>query len=135
MKHEAVCQCGALRLEAKSDPDFVVVCNCVQCQRRTGSSFGVGVYFRNDAVSVEGNPSDWTREAPAGGWLTNHFCPTCGTNLFWSLGMRPDHVGVALGCLTTPAPEPSRVIWTSEKHDWVTFPAHWPHYDEATPPG
>ena len=134
MKHEAVCQCGALRVEADSDPDFVVACNCVQCQRRTGAPFGVGAYFPKSAIAIDGDYSDWGRTTAAGRRLTNHFCPTCGTNVFWSLDMRPDHLGVALGCLTTSVSEPARAIWTSEKHAWVTFPEHWPHYEGASPP-
>jgi len=48
--------------------------------------------------------------------------------------MRPDHVGVALGCLSTAVVEPARVIWLKEKLAWVTFPEHWPRFDEASPP-
>ena len=132
-KHRARCQCGALTIDTASDPDFVVLCNCLACQRRTGAPFGVGAYFRKTEAVTSGTPQVWTRTAESGRALQNHFCPQCGTTVYWTLEMRPDHIGVALGCLEGPIPEPVRAIWAQHKHPWVTFPAHWDVYDKATP--
>lgn len=133
MTHRAACQCGQLLLESAADPDVVILCNCRACQRRSGSPFGVGAYFPRDAVTVSGAHRNWSRTAESGRGLTNHFCPECGTTVFWSLEMRPGQFGVPAGCLSTPAPEPMRAIWTEEKHGWVTFPAHWPSFRKAAP--
>jgi hypothetical protein len=133
VKHQASCQCGALQVEADRDPDVVVACNCRACQRRGGAPFGVGAYFRKSAVTIGGDQRTWSRVGEAGRKLTNHFCPQCGTTVFWTLDLRPDHVGVALGCLATPVAEPARAIWLNEKHDWVRFPEHWPHYGKGVP--
>jgi hypothetical protein len=48
MTRTAHCCCGALRVEASADPDAVVACHCGECQRRTGSVFGVGAYFKRE---------------------------------------------------------------------------------------
>ena len=133
MEHRAACQCGELVLQAIAEPDFVVACNCQACQRRTGAPFGVGAYFQKQHVSILGTARTWARIAPSGRELVNHFCANCGTNVYWSLEMRPDHLGVALGCITPTVAEPSRAIWTEEKHSWVQFPQHWPQYEKATP--
>ena len=106
MKHTAHCQCGKLTVESRSDPDFVVVCNCVQCQRRSGSAFALGAFFRKEDMTVPGDLKEWSRPGRSGLPLTNHFCPECGTNVFWAPQMRPDHYGVAVGCLTAPVAEP-----------------------------
>jgi hypothetical protein len=37
---EAACHCGQLRLEVEGDPFSVSICNCLACQRRSGSAFG-----------------------------------------------------------------------------------------------
>lgn len=132
-EHRATCQCGALAVSASADPDAVVACNCVQCQKRTGAPFGVGGYFRKDVLTITGTASTWGRVAPTGRALVNHFCPTCGTALYWTLEMRPDHIGVALGAFDTPPLVPERAIWTTEKHGWVEFPADMPAYDHGTP--
>jgi len=132
-KHNASCQCGSLVLEAISDPDFVVACNCRACQKRSGSPFGVGAYFRKDAVTVSGEQQSWQRVAESGRRLENAFCPNCGTTLFWNLEMRPDHIGVPVGQFDTQLPPPIRAIWTDEKHDWVTFPEDWPTFPKGSP--
>ena len=131
--HVATCQCKALSAEFDADPDFVIVCNCQACQKRTGAVFGTGAYFRRSTMTVTGETHTWSRTADTGRGLENHFCPTCGTNLFWTLEMRPDHIGVAVGCVDTKLPEPARAIWTEEKHNWVRFPDDWPTFPRGTP--
>src|SRR5215471_7461464 len=42
MTRMARCRCGALHAEVSGDPIRVIVCHCDECQRRTGSVFGVG---------------------------------------------------------------------------------------------
>ena len=129
--NRAVCQCNSLIVGTETEPDFVVLCNCKACQRRTGAPFGVGAYFRKTDLTLSGKPNIWARQADSGRNLENHFCPTCGTNLYWTLDMRPDHIGVAIGTFEKPLPEPVRAIWAEEKHDWVTFPDHWPVFDKT----
>ena len=126
MTHRARCQCGALSLIGEEPPDFSVVCCCSACQLRTGSAFGVGAYFRKATVKSSGPSRTWTRQADSGRRLTNYFCPTCGTTLFWVFDMRPDHLGVAVGCLEEPIEEPLRAVWTEGAADWLRFPDHWP---------
>ena len=41
----ATCQCGEATATALKAPDFVIACNCIACQRRTGGPIGVGGYF------------------------------------------------------------------------------------------
>ena len=132
-KHHAECQCGQLTVDASADPDFSVVCNCRACQKRTGSPFGTGAYFRRADLAIGGESRAWSRRVEAGRVVTSHFCPKCGTSLYWTLDLRPDHMGVAYGCLDRPLPDPVRAIWTSEKHDWVLFPEAWPQYEGGSP--
>lgn len=124
-EHRASCQCGDFQLVSTLDPDFVIVCNCTACQKRTGSAFGVGAYFRRSHLTITGESREWARLGDGGRILDYHFCPNCGTTLYWGLVLSPGHVGVALGALDTPPPRPDRAIWTEEQHDWVHFPADW----------
>ena len=132
-EHRARCQCGGLRVHASADPDVVVACNCQACQHRTGAAFGVGAYFRKDVVTISGSASIWARTAETGRALQHHFCPTCGTTVYWTLEMRPDHIGVGTGAFEGPPPTPDRAIWTDEKHDWMIFPSDMPDFPKATP--
>ncbi len=131
--HLASCQCGQLAAQFEGDPDFVIVCNCRACQKRTGAPFGTGAYFLKRNMSTTGPSKSWKRTADSGRALENFFCPNCGTNIYWTLEMRPDHVGVAFGSFETELPDPVRVIWTEEQHDWITFPDALPHFPKGTP--
>lgn len=110
----------------------MIVCNCMACQKRTGSPFGTGLYFRKELVTVRGSHKNWTRSADSGNSLTNHFCPDCGTNLFWSLDLRPGHYGVAFGAFDTPRPAPTRVVWAEQQLGWVHFPDDWEVFQKGS---
>ncbi len=43
--HEGGCLCGSIRYTVSGDPFIAVACHCKQCQLRTGSAFGMGVFF------------------------------------------------------------------------------------------
>ncbi len=132
--HHAACSCGQLRVTAVGDPDLVIACNCLACQRRTGSPFGVGAYFRKDALSAEGAEKFFSRVADSGLNVTIRFCPHCGTNVYWTADLRPDHYGVAVGCFAEPGfVAPARVVWSESKHSWVTFPEGVPAFAQAAP--
>ena len=59
----AACSCGQLRLSAEGEPIRVSVCQCLACQRRTGSAFGVQAGFDAEQVTTEGT-SRHTRRSP-----------------------------------------------------------------------
>ena len=54
MRVEGSCHCGAVRFEAEADPGDVSLCHCADCQRRSGSPFGVLAYYPGDAVKITG---------------------------------------------------------------------------------
>jgi hypothetical protein len=39
------CACGQLRVTCKGDPVMVSQCHCLDCQKRTGSTYGIGSFF------------------------------------------------------------------------------------------
>ena len=49
-KHEGGCACGQVRYVVAGEPELAAVCHCEYCQQRTGSAFGVLVYFKNENV-------------------------------------------------------------------------------------
>ena len=131
--HQASCQCGSLVIAAQGEPDFVIACNCRACQKRTGAPLGTAAYFRRDALTHGGDRTGWSRKADTGREVETFFCPTCGTSVYWTLEMRPDHIGVALGAFDTELRRPDRAIWTEEQHDWLHFAAAMPTFPKGTP--
>ena len=61
MTRTATCACGQLRVTAEREPERVLACNCRECQRRTGSVFGVSAYFAAAAVGIEGTSRSFKR--------------------------------------------------------------------------
>ena len=132
--HQATCQCGQLRVNTDGDPDIVMACSCLACQRRTGSPFGMGAYFRKEAASTEGEARVHSRVADSGLDVSIRFCPECGTSVYWTAELRPEHLGVAVGCFAEPGfVEPARVVWSESKHPWITFPDGVPEFTQGVP--
>ena len=50
-KHQGGCFCGKLRYETVGEPVRTAVCHCRYCQLRTGTAFGISVYFNTNQVS------------------------------------------------------------------------------------
>jgi hypothetical protein len=63
---DAACHCGQLRLKVEGDPFAVSICNCLACQRRTGSAFGMQAGFNANQVQVVGRFNDYSRVSPRG---------------------------------------------------------------------
>ena len=56
--HQGGCLCGTVRYKTEGDPKYVGICHCRYCQLRTGSAFGISVYFDSGQVNVlQGNTS------------------------------------------------------------------------------
>jgi hypothetical protein len=117
----AACSCGALSVSVHGQPARVGMCHCLACQRRTGSAFGVAAIFPRDQVErIEGPSTAWSRVAESGAILTFHFCPTCGSTVFWERDSRPNMLIVALGAFADPDfPGPNLVVWTECRHPWL----------------
>src|SRR5881397_3262022 len=100
----AACHCGQLRLEVAGDPFAVSICNCLACQRRTGSAFGMQAGFKADQVHVVGRFSDYTRISDEADRKAHvfHFCPDCGSQVFF--------------------PPPTESGYDSRRHPWVGLP-------------
>ena len=133
MNRNARCCCGSLRVETSGEPAAVVACHCGECQRRTGSPFGVGAYFPRANVRTQGASKVYVRDGQEGRKLRMHFCPTCGTNLYWEADRRPDDIGVAVGAFVDPNfPAPTRSVWEESRHDWVAFGHQLDHFARQT---
>ena len=122
-KRIASCACGALSVETRGEPGGVAACNCTQCQRRTGSVFGVNAYFNAGQTMVSGVSRAFERRSARGRRVEFHFCPECGTSVYFTGDFAPDIVGVPVGCFADPDfPPPERAVWTGTRHRWIEFP-------------
>jgi hypothetical protein len=95
-----------------------------------------------EQVTIEGESTTWTfpvegaepaafRSCDSFG-VTYHFCPECGSTVYWESPVVPEVIGVAVGSFTD-ATFPAPVISGFEAygHPWAMNPSELPlaHYD------
>jgi hypothetical protein len=122
---EATCHCGQLRLEAEGDPFVVSICHCLACQRRTGSAFGMQAGFNAGQVKVVGRFSDFSRISDEEDRKEHvfHFCPDCGSQVFYTEPTEPDLIVVSVGSFADPAfPPPTESGYDDRRQHWVRLP-------------
>ena len=94
----------------------------------------------SERVTIEGQSSTCTfpREEPVtyrscdSGGATYHFCPECGSTVYWDISIAPDFVGVAVGGFTDPAfPPPMISGFEAYGPAWVMNVSElpMPHHD------
>ena len=115
-------------MSVAGEPARVGICNCTQCQRRTGAAFAVAAFFPKSQISaIEGAHKAFRRSSDAGRDVECHFCPECGSTVFWYRDATPELAGISVGCFTDPTfPAPKAAIWAAHKLHWVEFPPGMP---------
>jgi hypothetical protein len=123
MTRRAACTCGQLVLICHGDPVRVSMCHCLACQRRTGSAFGIQARFEPAQVTIEGGSTRYQRTGDSGSKLTFHFCPACGSTVYWQQRGN-DLIAVAIGTFADPEfPPPAFSVYEARRHKWTTMPA------------
>lgn len=126
----ASCSCGRLKATANGDPVRISICHCLACQRRTGSVFGGQARFPATEVEIEGRSSSWSRTADSGNTITFHFCPVCGSTVFYRPEREPDLIAIPVGAFADPSfPGPWVSVYESRRHPWVAVPDDIEHFD------
>jgi len=83
--------------------------------------------FRLEQVSFAGKTTAWKRTAESGNTMTYHFCPTCGSTVYWENDGFPGYVTVAIGNFADPKlPAPTIAVWEETRHPWVFLPPDAP---------
>jgi len=94
--------------------------------------FGVAAWFNKAQVRIEGDDKVFIRGGQAGRKVRFHFCPTCGTTVYYEADLRPGSFAVALGAFADPSfPAPARSVWEDSRHSWVEFGRELAHFPKA----
>ena len=123
-RHEGGCLCGVIRYTVTGNPQYVGVCHCRYCQLRTGSAFGISVYFNSGQVSLtKGEEFIKSHKYPTESGRESHlrFCVECGTTLLWSSDWRPGMMGIGGGTFDPPTfwYEVEKEIFCRSRADFV----------------
>lgn len=127
---QAACSCGQLKVIVKGEPTRISVCHCLECQRRTGSAFGVQARFPEEAVRIEGASTEYVSTGDSGKSVRFHFCPECGSTVWYRIDAAPGFIAVAIGAFADPLfPAPKVSIYESRKHAWVAIDGEIENFD------
>jgi hypothetical protein len=117
----ARCVCGQLTASCLGDPASVSLCHCLQCQRRTGSTYGIAAFFPTNNVTLTGKARRFTRSSDSGKPVSFYFCPDCGSTVYWTPDRKPELIAVAVGAFADPEfPAPSQAVYAEHRHRWVS---------------
>jgi len=127
-KRLASCSCGQLTATVTGEPVRVSICHCLACQRRTGSVFGQQARFRREHVSLAGVSSEYVRVGDEGSRTKFHFCPTCGSTVYYEPEGLQEYLAIRVGAFADPGfPAPSISVYESRMHSWVIPPPDAEH--------
>jgi hypothetical protein len=131
MTRTATCSCGQLSVAVAGEPKEVLLCHCLECQKYTGSAFGVSTYWPKSSVrSVAGASRMFRRVSDAGRWVDRHFCPSCGDTVYWYVEFDLDAIGIPIGNFADPLSlKPAASYWNRSRHPWLRIPQEWRHYE------
>jgi len=116
----ARCACGQISATCRGEPLLVSLCHCFECQRRTGSTYGIAAFFPVGDVDLSGTATRYARAGDSGHDVVHYFCPQCGSTVYWEPMKKPGIIAVAVGAFADPGfPAPSQSVYQDRRHDWV----------------
>jgi len=117
------CQCGSVRYVLTAEPARLVACHCKECQRQSGSAFGMSMLVKRDNLAVTGPTKQFTRIADSGNENTGVFCPNCGVRIYNIPAYVEGMVVLKPGTLDdTTWLRPGYFVWMKSAQGWVPVP-------------
>ncbi|HTC16264.1 MAG TPA: GFA family protein [Steroidobacteraceae bacterium] len=129
------CLCRAVRYTIDAAPLVARSCWCRVCQYIGAGSGTVNVFFPTSALSLSGEPRDFSLVADSGNVLHRRFCAACGTPVSVASEARPQLFAVRAGTLDDPEiARPAMTIWTASAPSWACLDARLPQVERQPPP-
>lgn len=98
------CACGAIRYKTRHVPVFQNHCQCLTCQKLSGTGHGSYLTFpARTEMEITGKATDWQVAGDSGNTKTHSFCPVCGAPVYLRFAAMPDLIAVHAGSLDDPA--------------------------------
>ena len=124
-ERSASCRCGQLKAALTGEPVRVSICHCLNCKKRSGSAFAVQARWPTEQVRIEGRSKTFVKVADSGNRGTFHFCPDCGSDVYYEIDGKFDDkfnglIAIPLGAFDDPYfASPRFSVWEGRKCDWV----------------
>lgn len=117
------CQCGGVRYRVEGEPVSVGICHCTQCQKQSGSAFGMSFIVPKEAFQLlRGRLKTFTRMSDSGRPVVCAFCPECGTRIYHETRWLEGVLNIKPGTFDdTSFLRPLAQVWTATKQRWLEF--------------
>ncbi len=117
------CACRAVRYETRARPIFQNHCQCLDCQKRSGTGHGSYLTFGQQAdMTMTGETRSWRVLGDSGNAKHQRFCPICGTPVFLTFEAMPDLITVTAASLDDPGQfAPQAVTYAVRGRSWDTL--------------
>lgn len=125
------CLCGATEYRVTDKPLIVYACHCTDCQKRSGSAFGLSMWILRTAIEVtKGEPALHVSSTEDGRIRHGRICAKCGIRLWSEPQNRPNFAVVRPGTLRdTSWLRPAAHLWTRSAQPWFVIPEGVPRYE------
>lgn len=117
------CVCGRIEYRVTDAPLTIYACHCTDCQKRSGSAFGLSMWVRRPALEVTKGEAAALSMTAADGRKRNYWiCADCNTRL-WGQAKNPEILIVRAGTLRdTSWFRPVAHLWVRSAQPWFVFP-------------
>lgn len=111
------CHCGAVSYDMPAETIHQSLCHCSDCRRHSGAPVVAWALVDKDRLRVDGETKEYASSENG----RRHFCPACGTALFYTNDAAfPGKVDVQIATLDDPdAIVPTSRIQTAERIGWM----------------
>jgi len=123
------CSCGEVRYKLRNLPLFVHACHCTDCQKKSGSAFGITIIIlESNLIFDQGKPVS----EPTTARRMSFFCESCSDVIYRTSANHPATALLRSRTLNDLRDiEINAHIWTKEKHTWLELPCHVPQFAEG----
>lgn len=126
------CACGAIRYETSHEPVFQNHCQCLDCQKRSGTGHGSYLTFPNRAeMTITGEAANWRVAGDSGNDKFHAFCPICGTPVYLTFAAMPGIIAVHAASLDDPGRfAPQVVTYAIRGYAWDRMDPSLPAFEK-----
>jgi hypothetical protein len=119
-----------VRYRLVDDPIALAVCHCNECQRQSGSAFGLSLAIAEHGFELlSGVLKSFTVTCDSGRPKTCAFCPECGVRIYHQGPNR--ELSIKAGTLDDRSDlRPDAHYWISRRQPWVSIPDGTPAYQD-----
>lgn len=114
------CLCGSVRYSSDAEPALVAVCHCKNCQKQSGTAFGLIVGIPRSELKLQGNLKTYEDKGDSGGAVNRNFCPDCGSPITTDVAAMPDLTFIKAGTLDdTSWLNPTMNVYCDSAQKWI----------------